>query len=233
MAAAGLPPPVSTLGAEELVSEADQQLLLDFFRVLNSDWTLQESEEANNFKVYYQYSDESPIVMIKGEATVNTSVSNLLDFLHSYGDTFDSNMQVLDAMCTGAQAVDVLDAKHKVNYATFRVPKPASDRDFLWSNFSTMLANGDAVCIGRSTAREDYPPDTSLLGYVRGQILASGYYCEHFKSDREKCVLHFVVQADPCGWLPTWAINLSAKDQAHNARRAAEHFGGGGALRKK
>lgn len=51
MAAAGLPPPVSTLGAEELVSEADQQLLLDFFRVLNSDWTLQESEEANNFKV--------------------------------------------------------------------------------------------------------------------------------------------------------------------------------------
>lgn len=67
-------------------------------------------------QVYYQYSDESPIVMIKGEATVNTSVSNLLDFLHSYGDTFDSNMQVLDAMCTGAQAVDVLDAKHKVSY---------------------------------------------------------------------------------------------------------------------
>lgn len=149
-------PPVSSLGHEDYVTEADRKILTDFFHVLNSDWQLKESDDKIGFKVshclypkrhaccrdsthqqgclsrqaskppciscirkhfnqvYYQYTEDNPIVLIKGEVEVPASVPVVLDFLHSQGETFAKHMRIMDKMCTEALVVEVFDPKHKV-----------------------------------------------------------------------------------------------------------------------
>jgi len=216
--------PVSSLKHEEFTTDKDIAMVTEFFHVLNSEWQLKEGECDSGLKVYYQFSEDNPVVRIKGEMEVPASVAAVLDFLHCYGEQFKSNMKVLDKMCTMAAVVETADPKHKINYGQFACPKPVSDRDVLWSNYSSMLPNGDGVCLGISTEHPQHPEDTGFLGYVRGILHTAGYYCENIKGQDDKCILHYVVQMDPQGWLPVWAINLCASDQAHNVRRISEHF---------
>eukprot|EP00192_Tetraselmis_astigmatica_P017135 CAMPEP_0117648128 /NCGR_PEP_ID=MMETSP0804-20121206/225_1 /TAXON_ID=1074897 /ORGANISM="Tetraselmis astigmatica, Strain CCMP880" /LENGTH=142 /DNA_ID=CAMNT_0005453681 /DNA_START=309 /DNA_END=734 /DNA_ORIENTATION=+ len=126
---------VSSLHHDELVSEEDRAMLMDFFRVLNTEWQLKESDEKTGLRVYFMYSEDNPIVTVKGEIEVPADVGTVLDFLHSHGSEFLANMKVMDGMCKSAVVVEEHDEKHKVNYGQFSVPKPASDRDMLWSNF--------------------------------------------------------------------------------------------------
>lgn len=67
-------------------------------------------------------------------------------------------------------------------------------RDMLWSNFTSLLANGDGVCLGFSTEHSDHPPETGLLGYVRGKLHTTGYYCEHIQADANRVGVIPIIQ---------------------------------------
>ena len=48
------------------------------------------------------------------EMEIPASVGAVVDFLHSYGDQFAANMQIMDNTCTFAKVVESTDPKHKV-----------------------------------------------------------------------------------------------------------------------
>ena len=109
-----------------------------------------------------------------------------------------------------------------------QLPKPISDRDFVWREFSTKLDDTTHVILAQSVEHPDCPAGRGLLAYVRAAIHASGYHIKATGDD--KCFVSYLVQADPQGWLPTMVTNLVAADQASNVKRIREHFA---ARRKK
>ena len=62
---------------------------------------------------------------IKGEMEIPANVGAVIDFLHSYGDHFECNMQILDKMCTMAKVVETKDPKHKVRASTCLLRSPS------------------------------------------------------------------------------------------------------------
>lgn len=48
---------------------------------------------------------------------------------------------------------------------------------------------------------------------VRAEILESGYIIQDLKNGT--CMLDYIVQANPRGWIPLWVVNMVATDQVN------------------
>ena len=71
---------------------------------------------------YYQTVQGNPIVMVKGECTVEASMQEVVDFLSPNNDEeFVGAMEIIDTMFSGGRIVKKLDSQHQIYYATFKV----------------------------------------------------------------------------------------------------------------
>uniref|UniRef100_A0A061SNA8 START domain-containing protein n=1 Tax=Tetraselmis sp. GSL018 TaxID=582737 RepID=A0A061SNA8_9CHLO len=215
---------ISCMKHDDFFSDSDERLLLQFFKALNSEWKLCEACDETKYKLFTQAEYEGSATLSKAEVLVPVSVSVMIDFLYAQNNSFFDTMKILDSTCVEARVLEVLDPKHKVNIAKFETDTKRSISDKIWSDFSSMLPNGDAICLSSSTQKGHSLASWTGLGTTRGPLYTSGYYCEHIKGSENQCILHYVVQVEPCGRAPVASDRKRAADYARNVLAIAKHF---------
>eukprot|EP01088_Endostelium_zonatum_P005902 TRINITY_DN178_c0_g1_i1.p1 TRINITY_DN178_c0_g1~~TRINITY_DN178_c0_g1_i1.p1 ORF type:complete len:243 (-),score=64.67 TRINITY_DN178_c0_g1_i1:84-812(-) len=99
----------------------------------------------------------------------------------------------------------------------------------LWQKFNapTMIKNRDLTLFGKSAFLPDgrwavgfksivdpkkLPEDPA---FVRGELAESGFVLRKVEVDgKEATEVTYIVQLDPKGWIPTWAVNQTAGEQS-------------------
>jgi len=83
-------------------------------------------------------------------------------------------------------------------------------------DFSTLTAStfdkktGNAILLSKSIVHKDIPEQT---GYVRGDLLNSGYIIQPNNPEQTQCKVTYIVQLDPKGWIPMPIVSLVSKQQ--------------------
>eukprot|EP00742_Colponemidia_sp_Colp-10_P000318 GILJ01000355.1.p1 GENE.GILJ01000355.1~~GILJ01000355.1.p1 ORF type:complete len:209 (-),score=28.67 GILJ01000355.1:121-747(-) len=180
-------------------------------RDLHNGWAF--IKHVSGTDVFLKRVETSPIVVVRGEAEVEASAQDVMDFL------FDAdNFTTIDTMATSIRTVHDHGNRHRVLYASFKLPWPLWGRDFVWDD-RNFMKDGVGFAGGQSVSHHDAP---EVDGLVRGEILTSGYMAVPVTD--HTCKVTYVVQADPKGWLPVAVTNFVATDQASNVIRIRDHF---------
>eukprot|EP00741_Cyanophora_paradoxa_P018918 tig00021105_g18263.t1 len=171
-------------------------------------------------KVFYRTTPDSVVhqVLAVGEEPVEASAQELYEFLSDFvlslkstDDMFrEDTAKVVEKLREGPQETV------EVRYAVFSVPWPFWHRSMLWFDSTKILKDGTVVSMGRSIEREDTPEESN---YVRSELMMSGYVCRPIPGEPKKCRIAYVVQVDPKGWLPKFAVNWASASQAMNVAR--------------
>eukprot|EP00667_Euglena_gracilis_P015018 EG_transcript_15598 len=205
-----------------LLTKADQKAIDKFFQELKADNWHQCYHDKDGCEVFWKEDPSSPIIMVKGVIRVNVPPQVAADFIAGEA-TFELFMKTCDKMCKNARIVETVDAKHWVKHATMSLPPPLWPRDFCWAE--TRLPDGSYVDVPRSTQHPLCPPvHGRLFSVVRGEIVGSGYWVEPLAADPKACMVHYQVQCDPKGLVPTAVVNLVCKDQGKNVKRLKAHL---------
>jgi len=179
--------------------------------------------EKKGVKIYRMFVEGSNIQRVLGVGEVQGTIEDFYEFNHD----FDHAMRVSDTMVKETKVLKVVTDRVKAVYASFKMPgRPLiQDRDFTWVNVDFIRGKDTAMSYA-ANLQKDYASlgieCPELPGYVRGDIQASGYIAR--KLTDTTLEVKYLVQADPKGWLPVWAVNLAAADQALNVARIADYF---------
>eukprot|EP00697_Spironema_sp_BW2_P003912 gnl/Spiro4/1525_TR825_c0_g1_i1.p1 gnl/Spiro4/1525_TR825_c0_g1~~gnl/Spiro4/1525_TR825_c0_g1_i1.p1 ORF type:complete len:220 (-),score=49.74 gnl/Spiro4/1525_TR825_c0_g1_i1:43-663(-) len=175
-------------------------------------------EVQQGVRTYRYKRDSSPIHLIIGE--LEDMVVDV-EFLRS--QVFRPDFQrEFDPMLIDIRELVDLNGMHKVHekviQASFKLPWPMSDRDFVWREHYDCVEDLHFV-VGRSIEHPDAPPSRK---YVRAEIQESGLLWRETAPGRVHLV--YMVQVDPKGLIPNWLVNLVAADQALNVARMRDFF---------
>jgi len=162
----------------------------------------------NDVHQFYAKDPNSPIYIFKGVGEVPASVRDVERAIRD-----PQNMRIIDPMCKITETVTTFDKNHHIYYAQFKLPSPVWHRDFVWWSVEYNLPSGAYVTVGKSIVCSDKP---ETKDHVRGEIRASGYVVEPIEGKEDACKVTYIVQTDPRGWLPAWAVNIVAASQAYN-----------------
>jgi len=166
--------------------------------------------------IYTMHPPGTKLVLIRGDVQdIPCTTTQMLEFFKNLENFYIYDIMLLKA---SAKIVEKFDDQHEIEYSQFALPWPLSPRDFLWFQYFGM-ENDICVTVSRSVTHPDCP---SIPKFVRGEILQTGYIARPMGD--KKCSLSYVVQVDPKGWIPTWAVNMSAADQAMNVARVKEYW---------
>jgi len=162
-------------------------------------------------------SDDSPLVLVKGEGVVEAPVAELM-FFCSKLETATS----IDPMFLEGKEFEDLGGGHLFVYAAFQMPPLITNRDFVYHSVDRLIEeSGIGVSFGHSIIHPDVPDKS---GFVRAHINASGYVFRPVEGDPTKSFAQYIVHVDPKGWIPTWVVNATAADQGSNMDRMQQHF---------
>ena len=103
-----------------------------------------------------------------------------------------------------------------VKWGVFALPFPLYKRDFVWCELTCYAKDGSGVCLAISHPLLDQlVPEQAELGLVRGAINMSGYLwkdkpgVDQRDPSQMACDITYLLQVDPKGDLPAWAVNLT------------------------
>lgn len=111
---------------------------------------------------------------------------------------------------------------YSIKWAVMGSPGPVWFRDVCWLEYGDIIidetGNELGFGVGSSITRPECP---TLENYklVRAEILSTGYVFKHRVDDPGYMDIIYVIQADPKGWIPKWAVNMFAWQQALNVSR--------------
>jgi len=176
------------------------------------------SKVVDGVSCYWRQVENSPFVLVKGECVVEATVEQVFAFVRNF-----DNMKKMDDMYITGSTLEQFSPNDAILYAQFQLPTIfISNRDFVFQGCDHFQENPKlAVCVSASADSENAPPVPS--GFVRGHIEASGFVIKEVEGDTNKSHVSYIVHVDPKGWLPAWAVNLSAVDQARNVGRVKRH----------
>lgn len=110
---------------------------------------------------------------------------------------------------------------YAIKWAIFDAPGPVSARDVCWLEYGDIredeYGNEFGFGVASSIVRPECP-ELSHLRLIRAEMISSGYVFRK-SEDPEYLNVSYVIQADPKGWLPVWAINMFAWQQGLNLAR--------------
>lgn len=197
---------------------AEWRKQIEAFRsVRTGTWTKIDSKRGTDR--FFMQQEGSPICLVKGSTVINASFEVVVSLMCDF-DLFADMMQICDEMNYERRIVERIDEHQGVFYGAFRLPAFLWNRDFAWRGSWAILPGREAVVLAKSTEHQDAPARESDR-LVRGEISYSGYWIKELESGQVS--VDYVVQADPKGNLPSWVVNIVAKDQADNITRLRDY----------
>jgi hypothetical protein len=160
----------------------------------------------NGIDTYRREVPGSPILAIRGEATVDGSLVHVASVLMDTTRLPEWMDRVVEA-----RRIAVPDPLHYVEYERASVPFPLTDRDFVvesWVEFDR--AKRQVVLRARSTQH----PAAPVGKLVRGEVISSVFTLAAIDAQHTHLIAE--VQTDPKGNIPKWAVNLAQKSWAQD-----------------
>ena len=169
--------------------------------VSDAGWTF--DKEKSGVIIAHRYQEDSPIVMLRGKTTINATIDTVLKTTEDY-----ETRKTWDELFNSGEVLQQIDENHQI--ITFRFKSPSmvvTNRDFVMSR--GIKKNDDGTVLSNHVSVV-FPNHPEQKGYVRGEVDVSGYY---FEPQGDKCVVTYVVQIDPKGWIPSVVVNSVASKQ--------------------
>jgi hypothetical protein len=123
---------------------------------------------------------------------------------------------------------------YSVKWATYALPFPLWWRDFVFCELTTWAPGGVGVSLAMSMPRitEKVPSLEGSHHLVRGELLMSGYVWKNVEGSNPQqpegpghmqSEITYLLQVEPKGDLPAWAVNLTGAVQGMNCLRVVEY----------
>ncbi|KXJ14256.1 uncharacterized protein LOC110239123 [Exaiptasia diaphana] len=225
-------PPLSEKEWDEYKSLAKSwvQPLID---ASNSDEGFDYVCTRENVEIYQGHDPHKKIQMVRGKTKVKCSKDEMRAFMISpTTDSFRRLFHMIDAHFQDGILVHKCpkDYKHpevpfySIKWAVMGVrSSPFWLRDVCWLEYGDILKdeNGEEFGFGvaSSIERPTECPTMEEYKLVRADVMVSGYLFRPVPNAPDYMEITYVVQADPKGWLPAWAVNMFAWQQALNVAR--------------
>jgi len=195
----------------KLATKEDFQKFIDLCDSTN-DWNVCLDE--GTLKVWDQKSSNSSINIVKAWVEFpQVDPLVLYDTLHDpdYRKVWDENM-------VEGFLIEQLDATNDIGYYSAKSPvSMVSGRDFVNQRSWCIIDENTYIIFNHS---EPHPKMPVKKDFVRGKSILSGYFVR--RRPEGGCTLTYLTQADPQGWIPSWAVNIVTKKFAPTILRKLE-----------
>ena len=164
-----------------------------------SGW--KQIDEEAGIKVYQKAMPGTDLVAFRGVAIVEASLEKvyfvLQDVKHEreWVDMLDKNIILKN-----------ISQDERIQYQSFNLPWPVSDRDFVYHMKATMDKEKEKILLVIKSTSFDSSPQS--VG-VRGILYDSSFQLEKLKVNQTR--VDVKIYADPKGLLPKWIVNLIQK----------------------
>ncbi len=172
----------------------------------SEDWTKDGWEpvsEKEGINVYRKSFEGSAVKGVGGEGLIEAPISKILWVLmdhehkHEWIDKFQQ-----------AFTIEELSPLVHIQYASFDMPFPVTDRDFVYRYEFSVNPTDNAVVVDVKSVTHPKAPESTSVG-VRGNILSGRYVL--YPEGPNKTFVKAEYLADPKGHLPAWVVNLVQK----------------------
>lgn len=191
-----------------------QALLLTFFTFslfswtswAKSDWTQdgwERVDQKEGISVYRKSVAGSSVKGVGGEAMIEAPISKILWVLMDHEHKNDW----IDKFKTAFTIEEISPLVH-IQYASFDMPFPVTDRDFVYRYEFSVNPEDNAVIVDVKSETHPKATPASSVG-VRGEILSGRYILYPEGPNRTFVKAEYL--ADPKGYLPAWVVNLVQK----------------------
>eukprot|EP00301_Raphidiophrys_heterophryoidea_P021611 c5988_g1_i2.p1 GENE.c5988_g1_i2~~c5988_g1_i2.p1 ORF type:complete len:232 (+),score=72.18 c5988_g1_i2:32-697(+) len=206
--------------------KARAQLLLDI-----NEKQFSGEKIVSGTRVAWTKDDNSPVVIVRGVTTVKADARDVKQKLIPVDEpAWQKMMKIQDSHFEEGNIIDDTNAQGELirrSVAKFNSGFPGiAPRQFYWSEEFLDLEDGTFIdlCLHlQPTEMASHPPNPAC---VLAHMLVSGFIVRPIRTQTtpgvSECELTYIIQADPCGWLPTAVTNLIACDQALVAARVRD-----------
>lgn len=147
-------------------------------------------------------SDDSKFHEWRGSGEIE---ANFYRVVAVYMDSTRSDEWVAD--CVTSIEVEKPDVDHQITYNRTHLPRPFSDRDFIWGEeYLYDTVEKSVFDTMKSIDHADYP---EVEGVVRGTLLSSSFYARYI--DEDTTFVEVRIHVDPGGRLPAWLVNAISR----------------------
>jgi hypothetical protein len=186
---------------------ATSQEFDDFVSSCDNDegWSVCYENKDGTVKVWDQTSDKSAINIVKLYAVFKEIEATVLyDVLHDpeYRTVWDENM-------VEGYNIEQIDATNDVGYYSAKAPLGVANRDFVNERSWRVKDDKEYIIMNHSVIHPNAP---EKKGFVRANSIKTGYMVR--VAEGGGCILTYLTQTDPKGWIPTWLTNKVTKTYA-------------------
>lgn len=160
----------------------------------------EQIDQENGIDVYRKTAPGSDVQGVGGEGLVKAPIAKILWVLMDH----EHKPQWIDRF-QRSYTIEEISPLSDVQYASFDMPFPVQDRDFVYSFETSVSPEGDAVIIAVKSVEHPAMPPAKTVG-VRGEIVRGRYVLYPEGSDATRVIAEYL--ADPKGSLPSWLVNL-------------------------
>jgi len=179
-------------------------------------------------KVAKRTTKDSPLQSIRGSGTIKYNMKAMIPKYRIWEEYKKWDTMFIDGKHIEKKTEGDID--YEIVMQQYRSPPMIANRDVALFGVIKFLEDGRWVAAYKSVVTDKIPVDPN---YVRAEVMASGFVMKLLGEDLVEVT--YVVQMDPKGWLPTWAINATAAEQAKvvaNMRTVLEGEKAGGEKKK-
>ena len=178
-------------------------LVLILFSVLSfsktHDW--KKIDEEKGVKIFEKKMPDSSVLAFRGTAIVEASLGKIYYVLQDY-----KNEREWVDMLDKNEILKNFSKDERIQYQSFDLPWPISDRDFVYHAKSSLDKSGEKILMVIKSV--DYKGAPETVG-VRGSLYRSSFELEKIGENKTKVDVQ--IYADPKGLLPKWVVNLIQK----------------------
>jgi len=151
----------------------------------------------------YHKPTGAAVPILKGEGNIAASIEKIVEVIRDIDgrpqwDMFSDGGGITQKFSEDGSGLGIL--KFKGQWTVW-------PRDFAVIIIKRKLDDGSILCIASSIVHPSFP---EVSGYVRGNLMASGFHIKSISNDPEKpkCSITYIVQVDIKGWVPTQVSDM-------------------------
>lgn len=161
-------------------------------------WQLAKTQDG--VTIHRKATASSDINRLRGQTTINVAPEKVFEALVD-----STHLKYVDQLYISSKVCEQYDPEHAILHYQFKFPFPLYPRDFQCLEVYTKVDDETWLAIARSVDSGHVPTTEQ---YVRADLRASGYQIKAVAGNPDACVVTYICECDPCGYLPKWAVNF-------------------------